>query len=144
MIPPTTSCTDPRTRTMRRRLRPSTAWLPGSGQPRVVSIALFPEQPTLARAGMSQQFAVRATYSDGTERDVTAHVRPGKNTIEVTVIGTLKNTLGPHHAGTQLGAAWPPMFRRAPAGGLPPGADYATVPYGLTKDFLLIEEQVKR
>jgi hypothetical protein len=78
------------------------------------------------------------------ERDVTAHVRAGTNTVEVTVIGTLKNTLGPHHAGAGLGAAWPPMFRRAPAGGLPPGADYATVPYGLTKHFLLIEEQIER
>ena len=65
-------------------------------------------------------------------------------TATKAVIGTLKNTLGPHHAGTQIGAAWPPMFRRAPADGLPPGANYATIPYGLTKDFLLIEEQTKR
>jgi hypothetical protein len=32
-------------------------------------------------------------------------LEPGENTIEVVVIGTLKNTLGPHHAGVQRGAA---------------------------------------
>ena len=39
--------------------------------------------------------------------DVTKYIQPGENTIEVCVIGTLKNTLGPHHAGTGSGSAWP-------------------------------------
>ncbi|MCX7007847.1 MAG: glycosyl hydrolase, partial [Kiritimatiellaeota bacterium] len=39
------------------------------------------------------------------ECDVTEHLKPGANTIEVTVIGTLKNTLGPHHGKQPLGSA---------------------------------------
>ena len=37
--------------------------------------------------------------------DVTDRIKPGENTIDVEVIGTLKNTLGPHHAGELRGAA---------------------------------------
>ena len=39
--------------------------------------------------------------------DVTEWIRPGPNTIQVAVIGTLKNTLGPHHAGAVRGFASP-------------------------------------
>ena len=50
------------------------------------------------------------------ECDITKGVNLGKNEIEVTVIGTLKNTLGPHHGNPALGAARPqpgPAGRRA-------------------------------
>ncbi|MHC4511269.1 MAG: glycosyl hydrolase, partial [Planctomycetota bacterium] len=69
--------------------------------------------------------------------DVTDLIRPGANTIEVVVIGTLKNTLGPHHAGTGLGSAWPGMFQKAPETGPPPGKDYHTIDYGLFEPFVL-------
>ncbi len=59
------------------------------------------------------------------------------NTVEVVVIGTLKNTLGPHHAGTGLGSAWPGMFQQGPEIGPPPGKDYHTVDYGLFEPFVL-------
>ncbi|MBN1443923.1 MAG: hypothetical protein JXA90_14530, partial [Planctomycetes bacterium] len=75
------------------------------------------------------------------ERDVTALLRNGENTVEVIVIGTLKNTLGPHHAGPGLGSAWPSMFHLAPEKGPPPGRDYATVDYGLMEPFVLVEER---
>ena len=69
-------------------------------------------------------------------------MRPGLNTIEVVVVGTLKNTLGPHHVGPGLGSAWPGMFQQAPAGGaLPPGAAYASVEYGLFEPFAVVEER---
>ena len=71
------------------------------------------------------------------ECDVTRLVKPGDNDIEVTVIGTLKNTLGPHHSGPGLGSAWPGMFQKGPESGLPPGDHYATVGYGLFKPFVL-------
>jgi hypothetical protein len=71
------------------------------------------------------------------ECDVTDQMKPGENTIEVVVIGTLKNTLGPHHAGTLRGAAWPGMFHRGPANGPPPGTDYDTESYGLFAPFEL-------
>ncbi len=69
--------------------------------------------------------------------DVTDLIKAGDNTIEVVVIGTLKNTLGPHHAGTGLGSAWPGMFQKGPETGPPPGKDYHTVDYGLFEPFVL-------
>ncbi len=69
--------------------------------------------------------------------DVTEFVQPGSNTVEARVIGTLKNTLGPHHGEPVLGKAWPWDFRQAPAEGLPPGEQYHTVGYGLFEPFIL-------
>jgi hypothetical protein len=71
------------------------------------------------------------------ECDVTPLVTPGENTIEVTVIGTLKNTLGPHHGNPPLGTAWPAMFQKAPNPGPPAGGEYATVGYGLFEPFVV-------
>jgi hypothetical protein len=68
---------------------------------------------------------------------VTEAIRPGKNTVEVLVIGTLKNTLGPHHAGSGVGSAWPGMFHQGPKEGPPPGAAYHTLSYGLFEPFAL-------
>jgi hypothetical protein len=74
------------------------------------------------------------------ECDVTEHLKPGANTIEVNVIGTLKNTLGPHHGKQPLGSAWPRMFQTGPKA-CPPGADYATVGYGLFEPFVLVQRK---
>ncbi|MHC4365432.1 MAG: glycosyl hydrolase [Planctomycetota bacterium] len=71
------------------------------------------------------------------ECDVTEWVKAGKNTIEVIVIGTLKNTLGPHHGKAASGSAWPSMFQRGPETGPPPGEQYDTVGYGLFEPFKL-------
>jgi hypothetical protein len=76
------------------------------------------------------------------ECDVTEHVKPGNNEIEVVVIGTLKNTLGPHHGNPGLGSAWPGMFQQAPEAGPPPGRAYHTIDYGLFEPFEL--KQVTR
>ena len=69
--------------------------------------------------------------------DVTDLIKQGTNTVEVIVIGTLKNTLGPHHAGKGLGSAWPGMFQQGPETGPPAGKDYHTVDYGLFEPFVL-------
>ncbi len=69
--------------------------------------------------------------------DVTELIKSGTNMIEVVVIGTLKNTLGPHHAGTALGSAWPSMFHKAPQTGPPPGKEYHTIDYGLFEPYVL-------
>jgi hypothetical protein len=69
--------------------------------------------------------------------DVTMLIQPGKNAVEVVVIGTLKNTLGPHHAGAVLGAAWPRNFHQAPESGPPAGEKYHTVGYGLFEPIVL-------
>jgi len=75
--------------------------------------------------------------------DVTKLIRPGTNDIEVTVVGTLKNTLGPHHGNPPLGTAWPSMFQKAPNPGPPPGASYSTVGYGLFEPFALVQAVTK-
>jgi len=76
-------------------------------------------------------------YRQPWECDVTKSVRAGTNVIEVMVIGTLRNTLGPHHGSQPLGSAWPSMFRSAPETGPPAGVQYNTVGYGLFKAFEL-------
>lgn len=69
--------------------------------------------------------------------DITQRVKRGINDVEITVIGTLKNTLGPHHGNPPLGTAWPGSFHKAPDVGPPPGANYSTVAYGLFEPFVL-------
>ncbi len=69
--------------------------------------------------------------------DVTSGLLPGRNTIEVEVVGTLKNTLGPHHGNPPLGRAWPAGVRAAPKAGRAAGTEYSTVGYGLFAPFVL-------
>jgi hypothetical protein len=76
-------------------------------------------------------------YRQPWECDVTKSVRIGLNTVEVVVVGTLKNTLGPHHGNPPLGSAWPGMFQNGPETGPPPGRQYSTVAYGLFAPFEL-------
>jgi hypothetical protein len=73
--------------------------------------------------------------------DVTNRICAGENTIELRVVGTLKNTLGPHHGEPILGKAWPWAFRQAPEQGPPPGEQYHTVGYGLFERFRLENQQ---
>jgi hypothetical protein len=77
------------------------------------------------------------------ECDVTAALRKGDNAVEVTVIGTLKNTLGPHHGNHGLGSAWPGMFQRGPATGQPAGTGYSTVAYGMFEPAVLTQRVVR-
>ena len=51
--------------------------------PRPIGIEVFPNEPTLADAGSEQQFAVIATYPDGSEVDVTQHAFVEVSDIEV-------------------------------------------------------------
>jgi hypothetical protein len=78
------------------------------------------------------------------ERDVTSLLVAGENTIAVEVIGTLRNTLGPHHAGPLRGSAWPAAFAKAPERGPPPGRDYSVLGYGLFEPFQLVEVNEER
>ncbi len=52
------------------------------------------------------------------------------------MIGTLKNTLGPHYGKNALGTAWPRMFQTGPKGSLPPGTTYDSVGSGLFAPFV--------
>ncbi len=70
--------------------------------------------------------------------DVTDLVREGDNEVSVTVIGTPRNPLGPHHGDPPLGFAGPNSFRKGPLPGPPPGAAYDTLDYGLFEHPLLV------
>jgi hypothetical protein len=71
--------------------------------------------------------------------EVTKLIQAGENTIEIVTVGTLKNTLGPHHGNPALGTAWPAMFQKGPYPGPPPGEQYSTVGYGLFEPFQLLQ-----
>jgi hypothetical protein len=89
--------------------------------------------------GKSAGYIVSAPW----ECDVSKQIKRGRNEVEVIIIGTLKNTLGPHHGNPALGTAWPAMFRTGPDNGPPPGAQYSTVGYGLFEPFVLRQAAVK-
>jgi hypothetical protein len=71
--------------------------------------------------------------------EVTKLLQAGENAIEIVAVGTLKNTLGPHHGNPALGTAWPAMFQKGPYPGPPPGEQYSTVGYGLFEPFQLLQ-----
>jgi hypothetical protein len=61
-------------------------------------------------------------------------VRRGRNEVKVTVYGSLKNLLGPHHNVSNKGIVTPWSFKYAPAE-QPSGVDYDLVDYGLFDPF---------
>jgi len=54
--------------------------------PRVKSLEIFPKDPILGNLGAKQQFATIATYTDGTQRDVTAETFIDSSNTEVATI----------------------------------------------------------
>jgi hypothetical protein len=68
--------------------------------------------------------------------DITALVKPGLNKIEITVIGSLKNLLGPHHNNPKPGFVSPWTWRNVKT--YPAGKDYHMLDYGLFDDFTLL------
>src|SRR5205085_2542974 len=54
--------------------------------PRVKSLEIFPKDPTVARVGGKQQFAVLATYTDGSVRDVTAETFVDSSNTDVATV----------------------------------------------------------
>lgn len=72
--------------------------------------------------------------------DITRLLKDGSNEVTVIVTGTLKNTLGPHHAGAMRGSAWPHAFTQGPIEGPPPGSAYDTIAYGLFEPFQVIRQ----
>jgi hypothetical protein len=67
--------------------------------------------------------------------DISEHLQPGENTVTVVVFGSLKNLLGPHHAGQLRGSAWPGSFHQHPKDGQPAGEKYDVIGYGLFEPF---------
>ena len=70
------------------------------------------------------------------QADVTGFIKQGTNKIDVRVIGSLKNLLGPHHNNPADGIASPGMWRNIK--NYPAGIDYRMYNYGLFKEFVLL------
>jgi hypothetical protein len=68
--------------------------------------------------------------------DVTKLIKPGVNKIEVKVIGSLKNLLGPHFNNPAPGLVGPWYFRNVLL--YPAGKDYQMIDYGLFEEFTLL------
>ena len=69
--------------------------------------------------------------------DVSALIRPGINKIDVKVIGSLKNLLGPHHNNPAPGFVSPGSWRGVRS--YPAGKDYQMMDYGLMEEFVLFQ-----
>ena len=68
--------------------------------------------------------------------DITALIKQGTNKIDVTVIGSLKNLLGPHHNNPKPGFVSPWTWRNVK--NYPSGNDYQMHDYGLFDEFTLL------
>jgi hypothetical protein len=69
--------------------------------------------------------------------DVSKLIRPGMNKIEVKVIGSLRNLLGPHHNKPEPGFVSPGSWRGVKS--YPAGRDYGMFDYGLMEEFVLLK-----
>jgi hypothetical protein len=73
--------------------------------------------------------------------DISKYLTKGKNIIQVNVIGSLKNTLGPHHRKPVPGLVSPWHWRYVK--NYPSGKDYDLYDYGLMQDFQVIQQTKK-
>jgi hypothetical protein len=71
--------------------------------------------------------------------DISRFMSMGKNTVEVKVIGSLRNLEGPFHNKPQAGLASPWHWRYVK--NYPAGKDYSQFDYGLMKDFILLNSK---
>jgi hypothetical protein len=98
-------------------------------------IALGKWNGTIAEVRVNGQPASVIAYPPY-HSDVSALIRQGANKIEVNVLGSLKNLLGPHHSNSKAGLVTPWSWRNVNS--YPPGKDYNMIDYGLFEDFTLI------
>jgi hypothetical protein len=89
---------------------------------------------TMAEVSVNGQNATVITFPPYTS-DITGLINPGNNKIEVKVIGSLKNLLGPHHNNPKPGFVSPWTWRNVTS--YPPGKDYQMLDYGLFDEFSL-------
>ena len=82
--------------------------------PRVASISLAPSAPVLQRAGDEQQLRVVATYTDGSQRDVTREAFIDCSNTEVASIGAGVKVRAVRRGETALLARYEGAFAAAP------------------------------
>ena len=69
--------------------------------------------------------------------NISKYVKKGSNSVQVTVVGSLKNLLGPHHKSPKPGLVSPQQWKNITS--FPPGNKYETLGYGLMDDFKIVE-----
>jgi hypothetical protein len=98
-------------------------------------VALGKWNGTVAEVKVNGQSATAIAFPPY-HSDVTGLIKQGANKIEVTVIGSLKNLLGPHHNNPKPGFVSPWIWRDVKS--YPSGKDYQMLDYGLFDDFSLL------
>lgn len=105
---------------------------------KAASTAFFVEladwQGTVARVDVNGKLAGYIGWRPW-RLEISGALQDGENTVTVTVFGSLKNLLGPHHHGKTRGSAWPGMFQHGAKGGQPAGEQYDVLDYGLNRPF---------
>lgn len=76
-------------------------------------------------------------FSEPNTLDVTQYLKKGMNRVEVEVVGSLKNLLGPHHNNPKPGMVGPGHWWNIKS--YPPGEAYDVYDYGLMGDFQLLQ-----
>lgn len=71
------------------------------------------------------------------QSDISNLIKPGVNKIDVKVIGSLKNLLGPHFNNPAPGFVSPWLWRNVKY--YPAGKDYQLLDYGLFEEFALVQ-----
>jgi hypothetical protein len=89
---------------------------------------------TVAEVSVNSQAATVIAFPPYST-DVTGLLKPGMNKIDVKVIGSLKNLLGPHYNNLRPGFVSPGSWRNVKS--YPPGSAYQLLDYGLMEDFTL-------
>jgi hypothetical protein len=89
---------------------------------------------TVAEVSVNGQAAITVAFPPYSA-DISGLLKPGVNTIDVKVTGSLRNLLGPHHKNARLGFVTPWSWRYVK--GYPAGKDYQILDYGLMEDFTL-------
>jgi hypothetical protein len=106
-----------------------------AARPQRLSVRLGKWKGTVAAVKVNGRPAGVIAY-DPFDLDITKYVTAGKNNVEITVIGSLKNLLGPHHHSPKPGLASPWHWRYVTT--YPAGKDYDTYDYGLLDDLQLV------
>jgi len=102
-------------------------------------VALGKWNGTVAEVKVNGQKADPVAFPPYTS-DITAFIKPGNNTVEVSVTGSLKNLLGPHHKNPVKGFVSPWIWRYVNT--YPSGKEYQMLDYGLSEDFTLIHSNL--
>lgn len=76
-------------------------------------------------------------FSEPNTLNITKYLKKGANRVEVEVVGSLKNLLGPHHNSPRPGMVGPHHWWNITS--YPPGKAYDTYNYGLMNDFQLLQ-----